>query len=97
MTVTITPGHRDEELITKIKEARQSMTKDEWENCCFDAYLRHDEKWFDALYYAMESEQQEEILAYWEDFMYERLTHGYGSLFLSDMAGLRKKENRRDY
>ena len=96
MTVTITPGQRDEELIAKIREARQTMTKDEWLRCCNDAIFSSDEKWVDALYYTVDDER-EEILAAWEEFLHERLMHGHVCGFVNDLAALRGKNYRGKY
>ena len=93
MTITITPGHRDEELISKIKEAKRTLTEEEWRHICYEAISRNDEKWLDALYYTLEDEQ-EEILACWEERLHYELTQGHVCGFISDLGGLRGKEYR---
>ena len=90
MTITITPGHRDEELIAKIKEAKRTLTEEEWQHICYEAIDRNDEKWLDALYYA--AEEREDILACWQKFLHEELTHFHMCGFVSDLGGLRGEE-----
>lgn len=95
MTVTITPGHRDEELITKINEEKKNLTEEEWRHICYEAIHRQDEKWLDALYYA--AEEREDILACWQKFLHEELTNFHICGFISDLGGLRDKEYRGIY
>lgn len=85
MTVTITPGHRDEELITIIKEARKSLTEEEWQSYCYSG-MRKNERWLDALYYTAEDEGKS-ILAYWEGFLHRELTDGHKCRFISNLGG----------
>ena len=55
MTITITPGRRDEDKISQVIEAKKRLSKDEW-NEYFEDRAWEDSEWLDALYYATEDE-----------------------------------------
>ena len=57
MKVKLIPGPRDEEKITIIQNARESLSEDDF-YCFLDQYCskgcENQDVWFDALYYASE-------------------------------------------
>ena len=52
MKVKLIPGPRDEEKISAIRNARNTLTEEQWKEFCSDCVNTQDDTWFDALYYA---------------------------------------------
>lgn len=84
MKIEIIPGTRDEEKIKEIKEARQRLTDEEWQEYCFNLVCES-EDWYDALYYA--SEDGDTVLEKWEWYFLERLMDDEKYYYAGDMGG----------
>ena len=85
MTITITPGIRDEEKIAEIKEAKETLNGEAWEEYCYDR-VREGEEWLDALYYA--SDDGDAALAKWERYFLDCLRDTERYYYVADMGGL---------
>ena len=71
MKIKLIPDVRDEEKITEIKKALETLEDDALEEY-LDGRACDGEEWFDAMYYASE-EQGDNILATWEEYFHDRL------------------------
>ena len=85
MKIKLIPDVRDEEKIAEIKEARQVLTGEAWEEFCYDR-ASEDEEWLDAMYYA--SEYGDETLEKWGRYFLDLLTDEKKYYFAADMGGL---------
>ena len=85
MKINVLPGERNEEMIEEIKEARQRLSDEEWEEYCYNL-VSEGEEGFDALYYASE-ECKEALLESWGEKYLEELLQYDKFSYAADMGG----------
>ena len=85
MTISITPGIRDEEKIAEIKAARETLNGEAWEEYCYNRVC-DGEDWLDALYYA--SDDGDAVLEKWGRYFLDCLLDDEKYYYVADMGGL---------